>query len=146
MRRGKELELHLCPTRSLSNIQRFQLNNQQYQPIFVCLFVFCCILGPHPRHMEASRLGVQLELQPLAYARASATPDPSSICDLHHSSQQCQILNPLSEARDLTHNLMVCSWIRFRCARTGTPNQFLTILCSYFRRHLLAFLFQLVLF
>ena len=43
MRRGKELELHLCPTRSLSNIQRFQLNNQQYQPIFVCLFV-CFLL------------------------------------------------------------------------------------------------------
>ena len=26
---------------------------------------------------------------------------------LHHSSQQCQILNPLTKARDQTHNLMV---------------------------------------
>ena len=26
----------------------------------------------------------------------TAMPDPSRICDLHHSSQQCQILNPLS--------------------------------------------------
>ena len=31
---------------------------------------------------------------------------------LHHSSGQRQILNPLSEARDGTHNLMVPGWIR----------------------------------
>ena len=40
--------------------------------------------------------------------------------DLHQSSRQRQILNPLSEARDRTRNLMVPSWIRFRCATTGT--------------------------
>ena len=38
--------------------------------------------------------------------------DPSCICDLHHSSQQCWILNPLSKARDQTGNLLVPSWIR----------------------------------
>ena len=27
-------------------------------------------------------------------------PDPSHVCDLHHSSRQRWILNPLSEARD----------------------------------------------
>jgi len=32
--------------------------------------------------------------------KATTTPDPS--CNLHHSSRQCQILNPLSEARDRT--------------------------------------------
>ena len=51
---------------------------------------------------------------------ATAIPDPSRACVLHHSSQR-QILNPLSEARDWTHNLMVPSWIRFCCAMTGTP-------------------------
>ena len=56
-----------------------------------------------------------------AYATATATPDLSCICDLHHSSQQRQILNALSEARDGIRNLMVPSWIRFRCATTGTP-------------------------
>ena len=35
-----------------------------------------------------------------AGAYATATPDPSCICDLHHSSEQHQIFNPLSEARD----------------------------------------------
>ena len=36
------------------------------------------------------------------HTTATAMPDPSRICDLHHSSQQCWILNPLSEARDGT--------------------------------------------
>ena len=39
---------------------------------------------------------------------ASAT---SCVCDLHHSSQQRRILNPLSKARDRTHNLTVPSQI-----------------------------------
>ena len=52
--------------------------------------------------MEVSRLGVESELQLLAYATATAMPDPSSVFDLHHSLQQHQILNPLSEARDRT--------------------------------------------
>ena len=38
-----------------------------------------------------------------------------------HSSRQCQILNPLSEARDQTFNLMVPSQIHFGCTMTGTP-------------------------
>ena len=56
--------------------------------------------------MEVPRLGVELELQLLAYATATATLDPSHVCDLHHSSQQPWILNPLSKARDQTHILM----------------------------------------
>ena len=50
--------------------------------------------------MEVPRLWVKSELQLAAYAIAIATPDPSCICDLHHSSRQYQILNPLSKARD----------------------------------------------
>ena len=38
--------------------------------------------------------------------RATATPDPSHICDLHHSSQQYQFLNSLSKARDWIYILM----------------------------------------
>ena len=71
-------------------------------------------------HMEVPRLGVELELQLLAYAAAAAMPDPSRVCNLHHSSEQLQIFNPLSEARDRICNLMVPSQIRSRCARMGT--------------------------
>ena len=56
--------------------------------------------------MEVPRLWVKLELQMLAYTSASATPHLSHICDLHHCSQQLQILNPLSKARDWTCILM----------------------------------------
>ena len=71
--------------------------------------------------MEVPRLWVKLELQLPAYATAIATPDPSHICDLHRSSWQRQILNPLSEVRHRTHNLMVPSQIRFHCSAMGTP-------------------------
>ena len=67
-------------------------------------FVFV-LLGPPLQHMEGPRLGVQLELQLPAYATATATSDPSRVCDLHHSSWQCQILNPLSKARARTRLL-----------------------------------------
>ena len=50
--------------------------------------------------MEIPRLGVESDLQLLAYATATAMWVPSHICDLHHSLWQCQILNLLSEARD----------------------------------------------
>jgi len=46
-----------------------------------------------------------------AYARATAMRDPSRVCNLHHSSRQRQILNPLSKGRDRTQNLMVPSRI-----------------------------------
>ena len=52
------------------------------------------------QHMEISRLAVEWELQLLDYTTATATPDRSCLFDLHHSSWQCQVLNPLSKARD----------------------------------------------
>ena len=61
--------------------------------------------------MEVPRLVVKSKPQLLAYGTVTAMQDPSLICDLFHSSQQCQILNPLSEAWDRTHNLVVTSWI-----------------------------------
>ena len=56
--------------------------------------------------MEVPRLGAESELQPLAFATATAMQDPSRVWDLHHSSRQHQILHPLSEARDGTQILM----------------------------------------
>ena len=78
----------------------------------IFFFFFLSFLGPHLRHVNVPRLEVQLQLYPMAYARATATRDLSHFCDLHHSPWQCRILNPLSEARDQTCNLMVPSWIR----------------------------------
>ena len=63
------------------------------------LGIYFFFLWPHVRHMEVPRLGVKSELHLPAYNTATAMPDPTCICDLHHSSQQYQILNPLSKAR-----------------------------------------------
>ena len=64
------------------------------------IFFFFFFSGLHLQYMEVPRLGVQSELQLLAFTTAAATLDLSCVCDLHHSSRQGQILKPLSEARD----------------------------------------------
>ena len=100
-----------------------------YVKLIICLFyvyftylylfiLFSLFLGPH---LQFPRLGVELELQLLAYGTAIVTQDPSLIYDLHHSSRQRRTLNLLNRARDGTRNLMVPNQIHFRCARKGTP-------------------------
>ena len=84
-------------------------------------FFFFLLFGAAPSAYGGSHARGQLELQPPAYITAIATWDPSHICDLYHSSWQCQILNPLSEARHRTCNLMVPRQILFRCATVETP-------------------------
>ena len=78
---------------------------------FFFLFFFLVFLGPHPWHIEVPRLGVQSELQLPAYTIATAMPDLRHVCDLHHSSWQHQISNPLSEARDQTRIFMDTSGV-----------------------------------
>ena len=63
--------------------------------------------------MEIPRLGVELELKLPAYTTAIATQDPSCIFDLHHSSWQRGILNPLIKARDQTRILMDASRVHY---------------------------------
>ena len=53
--------------------------------------LFFFFLGPHLRHIEVPRLGVELEVQLQAYTTATAIPDPSHICNLHRSLQQHRI-------------------------------------------------------
>ena len=63
--------------------------------------------------MAVPRLGVESELQLPTYTTATATRDPSCICDLHHSSWQHWILQPLSEGRGRTCILVDTSFILF---------------------------------
>ena len=83
--------------------------------------------------MEVPRLGVESELQLPPYATAIATQDSSLICDLHHSSWQRQIPDPLSEDRDQTCVLTGTSWVCFHCTTTGSSslsNFFVTFLLN----------------
>ena len=74
--------------------------------------------GLQLQHMEVPRLGVKSELQ--LPATTTATWVPSCICDLHYSSWQCWILNPLREARDQSHSLMDHKFVN-GWATKGTP-------------------------
>ena len=65
------------------------------------------------------RLGVTSELQMPSYA--TAMPDPSHVFDLHHGSQQCWKLNPVSGARDWACILIDTRWVWFWWATTRTP-------------------------
>ena len=69
--------------------------------------------------MEVPRLGVKLELQ--LPATATDLPDLSCVCNLQHSSQQCLILNQLSELRDQTHILTDTCQVLNPQATMGTP-------------------------
>ena len=99
-----------------------------YWFLFPFFLSFFFLKGPQAPHMEVPGLGVELELQPPAHAIATAMQDLSCVCDLHHSSGQCQIPNPLSGARDWTCLLMVTSQVRYHWATVGT-----LISCCYIR-------------
>ena len=89
-------ERTVCPRLSLVCECAVSIGPLESQSFFFFFFFLSLVfLGPHLQHMEVPRLGVESQLQPLAYARATATPDPSQVCNLHHSSWQHQSFNPL---------------------------------------------------
>ena len=79
-----------------AKVKSFEINSQQPDILLLLWFLFRVVPG----------LGVDSELQLPAYATATATQDPSRICNLRCTSRQPRILNPLSKARDRTHTLV----------------------------------------
>ena len=68
---------------------------------------FRATLKAYGRSQARDQIGAAAEV----LSSATATMDPRCICDLHHSLWQCQVLNPLSEARDQTHILIDTSHV-----------------------------------
>ena len=64
------------------------VHSHHHTEVHCFLFAFF-FLGSHLCHMDALRLGVELELQLPACSTARATLDPSLVCDPHQSSRQC---------------------------------------------------------
>ena len=79
--------------------------------LFIVFFFF--FSGPHPQHMEVPSLGVKSALQLLAHTTAPLTWVPNNVYNLHHSSWQHQVLNPLIGARDRTSILMDTDWVHY---------------------------------
>ena len=89
---------------------------------FIFYFIFCLFRAALKAYGSSRARGqIRAVAASLPTAVALAIQDPSWVCDLHHSSRQCQILNPLSDARDWTCNLMVPRRSHFCWATMGTP-------------------------
>ena len=107
----QQLLQHTAPTRSSTAAQGATVGFLMHcgtagtPNLVFYLFVFFILSGAHPRHMEVPR--GQIEAVATGLHR---------IIHLHHSSGQCRILNPLSEARDATCVLMD---VRFISAEPG---------------------------
>ena len=97
---GNSTSLFLPPSPSL--ILRLKLSYEVVKPLNNISECFFCLLSFQGHICDICRFPGwgELELQLPATATATATPDLSLICNLHHSSQEHWILNPLSEARD----------------------------------------------
>ena len=82
---------------------------------FVCLFVllFRVARMAYGSSQARGRIRAAVASQPWQWW------DPSHVCNLHYSSRQCWILNPLSKARDRTQVLRDTSQIHFCCATMG---------------------------
>ena len=83
-------------------------------------FFFFCFFRTAPWAYGSSQDRGQIGVQLLAYTTATATPDPSRVYGLHHSTWQHQTLNPLREAKNPARILMDTSWIHFHYATIGT--------------------------
>ena len=110
------------------------------------LFIFICSLGLHPWHKEVPRLGVTSELQLPAYSTATAVQDISCVWDLHCSSWQRWILNPLSKARHQTCILMDTSQIFNLLSHNGNSRWMLSFCVLTWGEKMLALLSSLFLF
>ena len=67
--------------------------------LFIYLFIYCLFRAAFAAYGSFQARG-PIRAAAASHTTATAMRDPSRICDLHHSSEQCWILNPLSEARD----------------------------------------------
>ena len=73
----------------------------------VCVCVCVCYFRAIPTAYGGSQARDQIRAAAEAYTTVIAMWYPSRICNLHHSSWQCCILNPPSKARDRTRILIV---------------------------------------
>ena len=80
---------------------------------------FSFFLQLHLQHVEVPRLGVNMELQLPAYTTATATPDLSHICHLHHSYRNARSLTQWARPGiEPTSSLILC-WVLNHLSHNG---------------------------
>ena len=104
-----------------SETTEYFLNLQSLSPWFFFFFFFFNFKAAPVAHGSSQARG-QIGAAPGSLSTATAMRDPSHVCNLYHSSQQCQVLNTLSEDRDRTGILMHTSWVPYHWTTSGTPS------------------------
>ena len=94
-------------TKSLTHCTTGQLCNG------IFFFFFFFLRAACPSIWKIPGVELELQLQLPVFTKATATRDPSWVCDLHHSSWQHRILNPLNGARNQTQIIMDTSWFPY---------------------------------
>ena len=121
-----------CYYQNLLNTQMIACLSNKIFSIKVCTLLFFLIFllfrAAPSTYGSSQAKRVKSELQLPAYTTATATRDLRHICNLHHSSQQCQIPDPLNKTRGLTHNPMDTSPGSFLLHHNGNS-------CTLFFRH-----------
>ena len=83
-----------------------------FQLLFFCLFVCLLLFRAAPATCGSSQARGQIRAV-AASLHHSHSNTAMVVCDLHHSSRQCWIPDPLSKAGDGTRILMDTSYARF---------------------------------
>ena len=109
---GEALEKATKQNKTKQNkTQRQRAGGWESRALTVCLFVWLFRAAPTTQGGSPARGLIGATVAGLHHSQS----------DLHHSLWHHWILNPLSEARDQTRNLVVPSQICLRCATTATP-------------------------
>ena len=107
--------------------------------IVVCLFFFFffCLFRAAPTAFGGSQVRGHIGAVAAGLHQSHSNPDPSHVCNLHHSSQQGRILNPLREARDPT--CVIRDTTRFVSTAPRWELCLLSFLYFFFNRYVLIF-------
>ena len=86
------------------------LHDQKKAGVAISIYFFCLFRAAPTAYGSSQARG---QFGAVATGTTTAMPDLSHVCDLHHSSEQHWILNPLSKARDQICFLMDAGQIHF---------------------------------
>ena len=76
------------------------IHMSSFSGVCVCVCVCVCALSMATPTAYGSSQGLNRSCSCWPVSQPQQRWDQSPICNLYHSSRQCQILNPLSRARD----------------------------------------------
>ena len=108
---GMKSELGLVGLKSRCHKGCIPSGDSRKKSLLLLLLFFVCFFRAAPVAYGSSQARGRIGAQLPAYTTATATQDVSCVCDLHHSSRQHWIFNPLRDARDRTRVLMDASGV-----------------------------------